>query len=83
GQEVEWITEVTKYLAVLTKRPIIPIVQACSVPEMLDNLEFANVLDTGLAEPSSGVIIFTLDYLKKENKLGVMQTVFIPKIINK
>jgi uncharacterized lipoprotein YddW (UPF0748 family) len=76
GQEVKWINELSKYLVDLTKKPVVPIVQGCSVPEVLDTTEFTNVLNAGLAEPSSGVIIFTLDYLKKENKIETVVTEF-------
>jgi uncharacterized lipoprotein YddW (UPF0748 family) len=68
GQPIEWITDITQYLSEKTKRPVIPVVQACSVPEPLDNLEFKQVLNAGLTAPSNGTIIFTLDYLIKENK---------------
>lgn len=79
GQEVGWITDITKYLVDVTKRPVVPIVQACSIPLGLDNLEFTQVLNAGLAEPSSGVIIFTLDYLKKENRIETMKSVLSPE----
>ena len=78
NRDVKWINEISNYLSEVTKKPIVPIVQACSVPEVLDNTEFADVLETGLAKPSSGVIIFTLDYLKKENKLETMVSIFSP-----
>ncbi|MCX7919745.1 MAG: hypothetical protein N3A72_09120 [bacterium] len=79
GHEIGWITDITKYLADLTNRPVVPIVQACSIPETIDNMEFSKVLTAGLAEPSSGVIIFTLDYLNKENKIETMKSILNPK----
>jgi hypothetical protein len=73
GQPLKWVTEITRYLSDKTKRLVVPIVQAGNIPEPMDNLEFEQVLKAGFTEPSYGTIIFTLDYLIKENRMAVLR----------
>lgn len=75
-RDIKWITEITNYLAEMTKKKIVPIIQACSVPSELDKEEFKKAIEAGLAGNSSGVIIFTLDYVMKEKKIDVMKSTF-------
>jgi hypothetical protein len=67
-RDVRWISDTAHWMKALTGKRVIPIVQACSVPDTLPNEEFADAVKAGLASPSEGVIIFHATYLEKEKK---------------
>jgi hypothetical protein len=61
GRPVEWIGEHIRYLAGVTGKPIIPIVQAIDEPTPMPRCEFRRALLEGLAAPSAGVMMFRLE----------------------
>lgn len=62
GRPVTWISEITDYFSIQTKKPVYPIIQT----ESITSAEFEEAIHTGLNPPSSGIIIFTFPYLDKE-----------------
>ena len=75
-RNVPWIHTAAENIHQLTQKPVVPIVQACSIPDKIDNTEFIQTVQTGLESPSSGVILFTLDYALKENKYILLDDLF-------
>ncbi len=67
-RDAEWINEITAYFSSITKKRTVPIIQACSIPDTLDNEEFTRAFYAALEPPSSGVILFHAAYLEKEHK---------------
>lgn len=70
----DWIHQVTAEFQIMTGKPVVPIIQACSVPDTLSEGEFIHSLNEARKSPSSGVIIFTLDYALKEKKFNLIKT---------
>ena len=60
GRDVKWISAVTKEIYRKTGKPCAPIIQAAEVPKE----EFVQALESALADPSSGVIVFNMRNLK-------------------
>ncbi len=77
-RNVQWIAEVADYFHTITGKSVVPIVQACSIPNTLSNEEFAQAVKAGLEPPSLGVIIFHATYLEKEAKWDTFKTVVSP-----
>jgi hypothetical protein len=73
-QNPEWIHLVSKNIAVTTGKPVVPIIQACSIPDTLSEGEYIHSLNEARKPPSSGVIIFTLDYALKEKKFNLIKS---------
>jgi hypothetical protein len=77
GRPVEWIGEHTRYLAHVTGRPVIPIVQAVDQPVPMPRGEFRRALLEGLAEPSAGVMMFRLeDVVAKGERFAALQEIY-------
>ena len=77
GRPVEWIGKHTHYLAQVTGKPVIPIVQAIDKPNSMPRGEFRKALLEGLAEPSAGVMMFRLeDVVTDEEKFAALQEVY-------
>lgn len=62
GRPVTWISEITDYFSMQTKKPVYPIIQA----ENITSAEFREAIHAGLNPPSSGIIIFTFPYLDRK-----------------
>ncbi len=73
NRDVKWIGAATKYLAKVTKKPVVPIIQACSLPDQLPFAEFKQAIDVALSPPSAGMIIFNVKYLLDEEKLEALR----------
>jgi len=77
GRPVEWIAEHTRYLAQVTTKPVIPIVQAIDEPTLMPRGEFRRALWQGLAEPSAGMMMFRLeDVVGDEEKFAALQEIY-------
>lgn len=61
---VSWIREYSLYLKDMTKKAVVPIVQAVDEPSRVDNLE--DVIKTALYDELDGVIIFTTQAVFKD-----------------
>ncbi len=72
-RNVEWIKQSTSYFKKITGKDIVPIIQACSIPDKLSDDEFKQSIKIALNPPSSGVIIFHSNYLEKENKWSALK----------
>jgi hypothetical protein len=73
GRDTKWISDVTRYLVRITRKPVVPIIQACSLPDKLTDAEFKQAMEAALSVPSAGVIIFNLKYLIEEKKPDVLR----------
>jgi hypothetical protein len=73
NRDTKWISAVTKYLARVTRKPVVPIIQACSLPDALPTAEFKQAIDAALSPPSAGVIIFNMKYLLDEEKMDALR----------
>jgi len=73
-RDINWINVIINYQSNQTNKPIVPIIQACSIPSELSNKEFTSAINEALRPPSKGVIIFTLDYAIKENKFNNLKS---------
>jgi len=77
GRPVEWIGEHTRYLARVTGKPVIPIVQAIDEPTPMPRGEFGKALREGVAGPSAGVMMFRLeDVAGDDEKLTTLQETY-------
>ena len=82
GEPVPWIGEIVDYVSAKTRKPVWPVVQAHSEPKCewnpyeLPAEEFEAALLTARGGASSGVAVFHLAYVLKENKLKTMSEVF-------
>ena len=78
GEPVRWIGEVVDWIAAETRKPVWPVVQAHGEPKCewnpyrLPEEEFADSLRVARAGASSGVLVFTLDSVLKDQKLKPM-----------
>jgi len=74
-EPVEWIGEIVDWVAKETRKPVVPIIQAHGEPKCewhpyrLPDDEFVSALQTARDGTSSGVTIFTLEYVLKEERL--------------
>jgi Putative glycosyl hydrolase domain len=71
-----WVAEIAGYVKEITGKPVVPIIQACSVPTELTDVDFAAVIKASLAEPSDGTIVFTLKHMANEKNIGIMEKIF-------
>jgi hypothetical protein len=77
GRDVEWVGEHIRYLAQVTGRPVVPIVQAVDRPVSMRPGEFRSALLQGLAEPSSGVMMYRLqDVVGDADRFRSMQEIY-------
>jgi hypothetical protein len=82
-ETVEWIGEVTDWVAQETRRPVWPVIQAHGEPRCewnpyrLSDAEFAGALRAAREGASSGAVVFTLEYLLREKKLEAMAKDFL------
>jgi hypothetical protein len=76
GRDVEGIGEHIKYLVQAKGQPAIPIVQAVDQPVPMRPGEFRSALLQGLAEPSSGVMIYRLrDVVGNSDRLRTIREI--------
>lgn len=68
GRGVPWIKEIVRYLHRLTHKPILPVIQACSVPSKLRDGELLEAARVAQEHPSSGVIVFSLGHFIREKR---------------
>lgn len=75
GEPVQWIGEIVDWVARETGKPVVPIIQANGEPKCewnpyrLPEDEFVKALQTAREGASSGAIVFTLEYVLKEERL--------------
>jgi hypothetical protein len=69
GEEPGWISEMVRYFADLTRKPVVPIIQAVSEPTRLGDDEFIRSIRQALKFPSKGVIILSMKFFMKEKRL--------------
>ncbi len=76
GEDVKWVGDVTEWVAEMTERPVVPIIQAMDYPTILSPKEFEQAIKIGLGSKSSdGVIVFKFDSLKQK-KLTILKKMF-------
>lgn len=68
GENPPWISGMVRYLDQVTKKPVIPIIQAVSEPTRLPDDEFIRSVQEALESPSKGVIILSMKYFLKEHR---------------
>lgn len=68
GQPPAWIAAHVAYLGKLTHKPVLPIVQACSVPGPMPHSEFSAAVRSAMQAPSRGVVVFSLKHFVKEKR---------------
>ena len=68
GRDPAWIHSFVGYLHKLTGKPVLPIIQACSVPRRLSQQEFADAVTAAQKAPSRGVILFSLKHFLREKR---------------
>lgn len=74
GRSTKWVHEMIKYMAGITGKPVLPIVQTEDKPEKISKKEFADEVHHAFKNPSAGVIIFYLeDLLKDKEKIQALQ----------
>jgi uncharacterized lipoprotein YddW (UPF0748 family) len=73
GKRVGWIADFSRYLRRLTDKPILPIIQACSLPDALSDAEFATAVRYAMEAPSAGVIVFSFKHFFKEKRQHAWQ----------
>jgi hypothetical protein len=69
GEKPQWISEMVRYMDRVTKKPIVPIIQAVSEPTKLDDDEFIQSIHQALKFPSKGVIILSMKHFMKEQRI--------------
>lgn len=74
-QPVPWIDEIVDYMAKTTQKPILPIIQTEDRAGKISHEEFQQLLKVASQQPSTGVIVFFLeDLLKDEQKFAVLKS---------
>lgn len=68
GRRPAWIAAHVRWLATTTKRPVLPVVQACSVPTRLTHGELTQTVRSALARPSAGVVLFSVRHFLHEKR---------------
>lgn len=80
GKKVSYISEYTKYLYDLTRRPVLPIIQIKDMPDHLaDKIkqdEFMEAFVEAKKKPSIGVSIFMWEHAIEKKKIGWVKAVF-------
>lgn len=70
GKHLDWIHQTVNYMAKITHKPILPIIQTEDKPEKISKEEFTKALVVSIKHPSSGTIIFFLeDLLQDKDKI--------------
>jgi hypothetical protein len=69
GEKPRWISEMVRYTERLTKKPVIPIIQAASEPTRLGDDEFIQAIHQALKLPSKGVIILSMKQFLGEGRV--------------
>lgn len=70
GQRPAWIAGHVAYLNRLTGKPVLPIIQACSVPGRLSDAEFSAAVVSARRQPSRGVVVFSMKHFVREKRGG-------------
>lgn len=74
GQSTDWISKMVRYMNKVTSKPILPIIQTEDKPEKIFASEFQKEIASALGKPSTGVIIFFLeDLMKNEEKISIVK----------
>ncbi len=74
GRPLAWIGGFVKYMAILTKKPVLPIIQSeLGQEHRVSDEEFAAAILTALDPPSKGVIIFRQTTLVEAKQLAVLR----------
>ncbi len=68
GQRPAWIGELSSELRAEAGKPIVPVVQACSVPTRLSDEAFLEAVRSAARAPSSGVIVFSAGHFARERR---------------
>ena len=69
GEKPDWISDMVRYMDRVTRKPIVPIIQAVSEPARLGDDEFVQAVHQALKFPSKGVIILSMKFFMKEKRL--------------
>lgn len=78
GRDVEWIGKIVRYMAEITGKPILPIIQTEDRAGKISQEEFRQEIIQSTKPPSAGVIVFFLeDLLKDEDKIEVIKEKFV------
>lgn len=72
GRPPEWIGEIVDYMRRETGKDVLPIVQASDVSRE----ELREAIRQGLSGESKGVIVLSLEWLQKEERLSVLREMF-------
>jgi hypothetical protein len=70
GREVGWIADFTRYLQPVTAKPVLPIIQACGEPGVMEDEEFIQAVRVALKPPSAGVIVLSQSHMQREKRWG-------------
>jgi len=70
GQTVPWIEHVTREIAAMTAKPVIPIIQSVNAPTVLQPAEYRQALKTA-EMAAGGAIVFTMAGLLEDEKLAI------------
>jgi hypothetical protein len=76
GEKPRWISEMVRYTGRLTKKPVVPIIQAVSEPTKLSDDEFIQSVRQALKFPSKGVIILSMRQFLGEGRIKAWLKVF-------
>jgi hypothetical protein len=68
GEKPEWISDMVLYTGRLTKKPVVPIIQAASEPSRLEDDEFVRCVHQALKFPSRGVILLSMKHFLGEKR---------------
>jgi hypothetical protein len=80
GRPPAWIGELTRTLRAEAGKPIVPVVQACSVPVRLDDEAFLAATRAAVAPPSAGVIVFSQRHFVRERRGEAWRRAFAPAV---
>jgi hypothetical protein len=74
GKNVRWIHESIKRIERRAKRPIVPVVQSCSIPSKLSNAELKGAIRQARRAPSRGVILFSHHHFAREKRASTWRS---------
>lgn len=80
GRPPAWIGELVRSLRAEAGKPILPVVQACSVPVRLGDEAFLAAARAGVAPPSAGVIVFSQAHFVRERRGEAWRRAFAPSL---
>lgn len=72
GKDTIWVSEITRYMQGTTNKKIIPILQSKDVPSE----ELTGIIKETLAINKSGVVVFDMETVIREEKEEVLKNVF-------